>query len=187
MESLGKRRLVELAVLFFLLLQACSSKYVITSSKYTHYDGEVNHHTCLVRATRARVFDILTQEEAFKKLCPKGTRITHVSPPPYQAGTLIKTNIDHIFKLEWNKRVEEVIPDTKIRLVFLDGFFSGGTEIWELRDEGEHTRVSHTLIVKPKGILKKLAWVLKVRRKHDKMVESFLDNLKTASEKHLRE
>jgi len=133
------------------------------------------------------VFEILTQEKAFKKICPKGTMVTHVSPPPYQVGTQLKTNVDHIFRLEWNTRVEEIIPNTKIRLLFLDGFFAGGTEIWELRDEGEYTRVSHTIIVQPKGLLKKLAWILKVRRKHEKMVETFLDNLKRVSETHFSE
>ena len=113
--------------------------------------------------------------------------VTHVSPPPYQVGTQLRTNVDHIFRLEWNTRVEEIIPNTKIRLLFLDGFFAGGTEIWELGDEGEYTRVSHTIVVQRKGFLKKLAWILKVRRKHEKMVETFLDNLKRVSETHFSE
>lgn len=187
LERYGKKRIVEVGVLFFLLLQACSSKYTIISSKHVEYEGEVNHHTRLVQATTERVFEILTREEAFRKICPRGTRVTHVSPPPYQVGTLIRTNIEHIFRLEWNTRVEELIHNAKIRLLFIDGYLAGGTEIWELRDEGEYTRVSHTIIVQPKGVLKKLAWILKVRRKHDKMVETFLDNLKTVSEKHLLE
>jgi len=152
------------------------------SSENAKYKVEINQHTCLIRAERSQIFQILTQEEAFKGICPKGTIVTHVSAQPYGVGTLIKTRIDHIFRLEWNSRVEEVIPNSKIRLQFLDGFFAGGTEIWELGDEGEYARVSHTIIVQRKGFLKKLAWILKVRRKHDKMVEVFLDNLKRLSE-----
>ena len=75
-----------------------------------------------------------------------------------------------------------MIPDSKIRLQFLDGFFAGGTEIWELEGDGEYTKVTHTIIVQPRGILKKAAWVLKVRLKHDRMTEALLDNLKRASE-----
>jgi hypothetical protein len=75
-----------------------------------------------------------------------------------------------------------VIPDRKIRIQFLDGFFAGGTEIWELESVGEYTRVTHIIIVQPKGFLRRLAWVLKVRLKHNKMIEALLDNLKELSE-----
>lgn len=170
------------AVLFFLLLPACSSKYMIHTTEYTQYDGEVNQHIRLIRATKARLFGILTQEDTFNKICPEGTRVTYVTAFPYQVGTVVRTNLDHIFVLEWKTRVEEVITNNKIRLLFLDGFFAGGTEIWELKEEGQYTRVRHTIIVQPKGFVRQLAWLLKVRRKHDKMVELFLDNLKKLSE-----
>lgn len=180
--SLGKRPCLLAAVLLFFFLQGCSTKYAITSPKYAEYKGEINQHTRLVKAQTSHVFQTLTQEELFKKICPKGTIVTHESPPPYQAGTLVKTRIVHIFELEWNSRAEEVVPDSKIRLKFLDGFFSGGTEIWELESQEEHTRVTHTIIVQPKGLFKRLAWVVKVRLKHDKMVEALLDNLKRLCE-----
>lgn len=180
----GKRLCLLAAVLLFLSLQGCSTKYIITSPKYAKYEGEINQHTRLIRAERSRIFQILTQEETFKEICPKGTIITHESPPPYRVGTLVKTRIVHIFELEWNSSVQAVIPDRKIRLQFLDGFFAGGTEIWELEGEGEYTRVTQTIIVQPKGLLKKLAWVLKVRLKHDKMLEALLDNLKRVSGMH---
>ncbi|MBW2329645.1 MAG: SRPBCC family protein [Deltaproteobacteria bacterium] len=180
----GKRLCLLAAVLLFLCLQGCSTKYTITSPKYAEYEGEINQHTRLVRAERSHVFQVLTQEESFKKICPKGTIVTHESPPPYKVGTLVKTKIVHIFELEWNSRVEEVIPDSKIRLQFLDGFFRGGTEIWELESETEYTRVTHTIIIQPKGLLEKLAWALKARMKHNKMTEAVLDNLKRLCETH---
>ena len=124
----------------------------------------------------------MTDELRFSEVCPKGTIVTHESPLPYQVGTIVKTRIDHIYKLEWNSRVEEITPDTKIRLQFLDGFFSGGAEIWELEPAGDHTRVSHTIIVQPRGLLRKFAWHIKVRLKHDKMLEALLDNLKRVCE-----
>jgi len=165
-----------------LSLLACSTKYTIKSPEYDRYGGEANQHTILIHAEKGRIFQILTQEEMFKKICPEGTTVTYEPPLPYQAGTLVRTKINHIFKLEWRSRVEEVIPDTKIRLQFLDGFFAGGTEIWELKDMGGKTQVTQTIVVKPRDFIGKVLWGLKVRGKHNKMVEAFLDNLKRTTE-----
>ena len=162
--------------------QGCSTKYTIHSPKYCHYEGEINQHRRVIRTDRRRIFQILTQESRFSQVCPQGTRVIHTSPLPYQVGTIVKTKIDHIYKLEWNSRVEEITRDTRIRLQFLDGFFSGGTELWELEPAGDRTWVSHTIIVQPRGLLRKLAWHLKVRLKHDKMLEALLDNLRRVCE-----
>jgi hypothetical protein len=179
----GAKRLYLLAaLLLFVSLYGCSTKYIITSPRYNRYEGEINRHTRLIRAEKNLVFRILTQEEAFKEICPKGIIVTHESPPPYRVGSIIKTRILHIVTLDWNSRVEEIIPDKKIRLEFLNGFFAGGTEFWELDSVDEYTRVAHTIIVQPKGFFKHLAWIFKVRRKHDTIVEALLDNLKKVSE-----
>jgi hypothetical protein len=179
----GRKRLYLLAALaLFVSLYGCSTKYTITSPQYNRYEGEINQHTRLIRAEKTLIFRILTQEEAFEKICPKGIIVTHESSLPYRVGTLIKTRIVHIVKLDWNSRVEEIIPDKKICLQFLNGFFAGGTELWELDSMDEYTRVAHTIIVQPKGFFKNLAWILKVRRKHDIIIEALLDNLKKVSE-----
>ena len=173
------------AALFFLSLHGCSTEYTIKSPEWDRYGGEVNQHTRLIHAEKHKVFQILTREKTFRKICPKGTIVTFDFPLPYQVGTLIRTKINHIFKLEWRSRVEEIIPDTKIRFQFLDGFFAGGAEIWELKDMGGETRVTHTIVVKPRGSIRKIFWGLKVRLKHNKMVEAFLDNLKRAAEANI--
>ena len=170
------------AALFFLSLHGCSTKYTIKSPEYDRYGGEVNQHTRLIHAERNKIFQILTREETFQKICPKGILVTFELPLPYQVGTLIRTKINHVFKLEWCSRVDEIIPDTKIRVQFLDGFFAGGTEIWGLKDMGGETRVTHTIVVKPRGFIRKMFWNLKVRLKHNKMVEVFLNNLKRTAE-----
>jgi len=175
----GGKGLYLLAVLLlFLSLYGCSTKYIITSPQYKKYKGEIIQHTRLIRIEKNRIFQILTHEEAFKEICPKGIIVTHESPPPYRVGSLIKTRILHIVKLDWNSRVEEIIPDKKIRLQFLNGFFAGGTEFWELDSVDGYTRVAHTIIVQPEGFFKNIAWILKVRLKHDTIVEALLDNLK---------
>jgi ribosome-associated toxin RatA of RatAB toxin-antitoxin module len=169
-------------LLFISLVQGCSTDYILKSSQYDKYGGEINQHLRFIRADRSRLFQILTHEDAFREICPQGTIIHHKSPLPYQRGTLVQTRIEHIFKLSWNSRVEEFIPGEKIRLKFLDGFFDGGTELWEMEAAGEGTKIKHTIIFQPKGVLRKLAWYLKVRLKHDKMLEALLENLKAKAE-----
>jgi ribosome-associated toxin RatA of RatAB toxin-antitoxin module len=186
MSSISSQRIfcLQAAFLVFLFSQACSSKYTLESKAYRGFEGEINQHTRLIQASRERIFEILTNEESFREICPKSTIVTFETPPPYRVGTLIRTKIAHIFKLAWNTRVEELSSPSKIRLHFLDGFFAGGTEIWEIESLGERTRVLQTIIFKPIGILSNLAWALKVRTKHDKMVEAVLDNLQRVSERH---
>ncbi len=172
------------AALQFFSCQGCSTKYIVRSPEYAKYGGEINQHTRLIQAERRKIFQIVTQEKSFKEICPEGMIVTHESPPPYQVGTLVKTRIEHIFELGWSTQVKEIVLDRKIRLRFLDGFFAGGTEIWEFDSEGEHTRVTHTIAVRPKGFIRKLVWALKVRLKHDKAVEAVFDNLEKVCEAH---
>ena len=169
-------------VLLFLFLQGCSTTYTIPSSKYLRYEGEVNQHVREIKAEKERIFHMLTDERSFGSICPKGIIVTHESLPPYQVGSKVQTKIDHIFNLTWRSRVMEIVSNKKIRLQFLDGFFAGGTEIWELESNGEFTRTTHTIIVQINGFIKKWIWRLKVRRKHDIIVEAFLDNLKSLAE-----
>jgi hypothetical protein len=168
---------VPLFLLSLFLLQGCTSRYTVPSEGYREYEGEVNRHSRLIGASPEQIFWILTDRETFRSLCPKGTVVTYETPPPYRVGTLIRINIMDRFRLEWHLRVEKVVPGRMIRTRFLDGFFAGGTELWELEAEGAGTRVVHTIIVQPKGFLRKAAWVLKVRKKHDERVEEFLDSL----------
>jgi hypothetical protein len=172
-----KRSCFFTGILLSLILVGCSAKYSIKSFRYSEYKGEINQHTRFIRGQRKQIFQMLTQEEAFQGLCPKGVVIAFKPARPYGVGTLIKTRIVHIFELIWTSRVEEVLPDKKIRIQFMDGFFAGGTEIWKLESVGEYTQVSHAIIVQPRGLLRKLAWILKVRSKHNNIVETLLDNL----------
>jgi len=169
-------------IFLLFLLSGCSTKHNHTPDKYSQYEGEINQHTRLIQAESRRIFHILTHQDSFNRICPKGTIVTFEPIFPYQVGTFVNTKIDHIFKLLWRSQIVEIKQYKKIRLQFLSGFFSTGTEIWELEPEDEFTRTTHTIIVQSQGFLKKLAWNLKVRRKHDKMVEAVLDNLKRAAE-----
>jgi hypothetical protein len=149
------------------------------------YSGEANQHIRWIQADSQRIFQILTRPQSMRSLCPEGTVVSFLSPSPYVEGDLVETRIEHIFKLKWTSQVEQIVANRSIRLVFQNGFFSGGTELWEFYSQANGTRVSHTIIVDPKGFFKRLAWVTKVRRKHDKMVELFLDNLKRVAESNV--
>ena len=179
------KRQISAAIYFIFLvflITGCSTKNNHTPDKYGQFDGEINQHSRLIQADSHRIFHMLTHQDTFNSICPKGTIVTFEPMLSYQVGTFVNTKIDHIFKLLWRSQVVEIIPDKKIRLQFLNGFFVGGTEIWELDPLNEYSRITHTIIVQPQGFLKKLAWNLKVRRKHDKMVEAVLDNLNRAAE-----
>ncbi len=169
-------------ILLLFLLMGCSTRHIATSGKYSQYEGEINQHTCLIQAEMQRIFHILTHQDTLNAICPQGTIVTYENPLPLRQGAFITTKIDHIFKLLWHSQVVEIIPDKKIQLQFLDGFFAGGAEIWKLEPENGFTRATHIIIIRPKGFIKKLVWNLKVKRKHNKVVEDFLDNLKRMAE-----
>jgi hypothetical protein len=160
----------------------CSTKYTVNADEYQGYDGEINQHVRIIHADRQRIFHLLTDEESFLSLCPEGTVVAFEGPVPYQRGTIVTTRIEHIFKLGWTSRVEEVIPGVRIRLTFQDGFFAGGTELWELEDAHGGVLVTQTIIVNPRGLIRRAFWNLKVRLKHNVMVEAFLDRLKDRAE-----
>ena len=169
-----------LSVLF--LFAGCSSRYTVPPTSEQIYPGEVNRHVRWIQADSRRIFHILTSPEGMKSLCPEGTAVSYLSPPPYAAGNLVETRVEHIFKLKWTSQVAQVNANRSIQLTFQDGFFAGGTELWEFHPENNGTSVSHTIFFKPYGFFKRLSWVIKVRRKHDKMVELFFDKLKQTAE-----
>jgi len=164
------------------ICMGCSSRYTVAPSSQQQYPGEINRHERWIQADPAHIYRILTHPEVIKMLCPDGTVVSYLSPQPYSVGDIVETRVAHIFKLKWTARVDQVIENQLIRLTFQDGFFKGGTELWDFSPQASGTRVRQTIIVEVKGFLKRLAWVTKVRRKHDKMVEQFLDNLKRVAE-----
>jgi SAM-dependent methyltransferase/uncharacterized protein YndB with AHSA1/START domain len=142
--------------------------------------GEYNRHERWIAAPPARIFAILSDPAAFTRLIPPYTRVTFDRACPYRPGVRLTIHIDHLLKFTWHSEVRQVEPNRRIELEFLDGLFQGGTEIWELKPEGTGTRVMHTIIVSPRGRVRRLIWRLKGRERHDALVEQFLDNLKAA-------
>ena len=185
MLKLKKKISINTGIIFLsvlLLLTGCTSRYTVLPSNVPAYSGEANQHVRLIQADRERIFQILTSPRGMKSVCPDGTIVSYLSLPPYREGNLVETRIENFVTLKWTSQVEQVVENQSIRLTFQNGFFSGGTELWEFHPEINGTRVSHTIFVDPEGLLKRLAWVAKVRHKHDEMVELFLDNLKRTAE-----
>lgn len=164
------------------LLAGCTSKYTLPSSTIPAETREINQHVRWIKADSQVIYHMITSPDGMRSLCPDGTIVSYLSPSPYSTGDIVETRIDHIFKLKWTSKVEQVQANRSIRLVFQNGFFSGGQEKWDFTPDKGGTRVSHTIIVPPMGILKQLVWVTKVRHKHDQMVELFLNNLKKYAE-----
>ena len=183
-SAIGIRRWFVACVALLVFIGGCSTKYRLEETQYGGFEGEVNQHSRLIRAPADRLFDIVTDEDRFQAILPEGTVLVHATPPPYQTGTVVRMHINHIFKLTWQSQVVQLIPDKKIRLVFLDGFFAGGAEIWEFDAQKAGTRITHTIIVDPQGFWRKIAWNLKARLKHDKIVEQMLDRLERAATAH---
>ena len=173
---------VWLAMYVFFMPVGCSSRYTVPPSPQQEYPGEINRHVRWIQAEPEHIYRILTHPKSIKILCPQGTVVSYLSPQPYSVGDVVETRVEHIFKLKWTARVEQVVENRLIRLTFQDGLFRGGNELWEFSRQDKGTRVSQTIIVELKGFFQRLAWVTKVRRKHDKMVELFLDNLKHVAE-----
>lgn len=171
-----------LCIFLMICLVGCSTKYTVNTPDYQGYTGEVNQHERFIHADKKRIFELLINEETFRTFCPEGTVVSFEPPLSYQPGTIVTTKIEHIFKLGWTSRVEEVAPCDRIRLSFRDGFFAGGMELWEFKDHDDGTQVIQTIIVMPKGCIRRMIWNLKVRLKHNVMVEAFLDKLKERAE-----
>ena len=146
-------------------------------------NDEHNRHERWIAADCERIYAIMTDPQAFSRLIPPYTRVDFETPPPYRTGTLLTTHIDHLIKFTWHSRVLRVQRGRRIELAFLDGPFQGGTEIWELKPEKNGTRVTHTIIVAPRGVVR-LIWEWKGRTRHNVLAEQFLDNLKAHLEKN---
>jgi uncharacterized protein YndB with AHSA1/START domain len=146
--------------------------------------GEHNRHERWIAAPAERIYQILTDPEAFTRLIPDYTRVTFDTSSAYRPGMRLTTHIDQLLKFTWHSVVRRIEPDRRIELEFLDGLFQGGTEIWELKPEGTGTRVIHTIIVAPRGWVRRLIWNLKGRARHDALAEQFLQNLKVAVDSH---
>jgi len=178
---------VVIGILWIIFLTAgCASRYTVPPSSEQIYPGEINRHVRWIQADRRTIFKILTSPDGMRSICPDGTIVSYPSPPPYAVGDIVETRVEHIFKLKWTSQVEQVIENQMIRLTFQNGFFAGGTELWEFYPQNNGTRVSHSIFVERHGFIKRLAWLTKVRRKHDKMVELFLDNFKHTAETQAR-
>lgn len=162
-------------------LTACSAPQSQFHKTYDNIPGEPNQHVRLIDASPERIFKILTHQESFTALVPEYAAVTFDSET-YSVGTRLTTHINHLLEFTWHSQVQEIVPNQKIRLEFMDGLFMGGAEIWEMQPHAEKTLVMQTIVVAPRGWIRKFIWNLKARRRHNIMVEKFLDSLKEMAE-----
>jgi ribosome-associated toxin RatA of RatAB toxin-antitoxin module len=165
-------------------LTGCVKPIVPARLDYLGYAGRVNEHRIAIDAPAERIFSILTDYDRFSCLVPSDRiRVSKETAGPYGVGTVIRTQTGYQIKVSWTARVIDVQEGRRIVLQFQEGMFRGGYEIWELREEGERTHVSHTILFNIANVIYRVLWVLKdVESKHDTLVEATLRNLKNASE-----
>lgn len=163
-------------------LSACSAPQSQFYKRYDTFAGEHNQHTRIIQAPPELIFSLLTDPDRFTEMVPEYTIVSFDTPPPYRVGTRLKIKIDHLLEFTWHTQVKEIVPNRKTRLEFLDGLFKGGAEIWELIPEQGGTRVLQTIVVEPRGWIRRFIWNFKARRRHNAMTEKFLDNLKAKAE-----
>lgn len=167
-----------------LWLAGCSTPQTAFVKTYPQYHGETNQHKRLIAAPPDQIFGILTSQCAFTQLVPEYTYVTF-DTDTYGIGTRLTVKIDHLLKFTWHTQVKEVVPNQRIRLEFLDGLFKGGAEIWELEPREGKTLVMQTIVVEPRGWIRRFIWNFKARNRHNAMTEKFLDGLKAMAESSL--
>ncbi|NVM22805.1 MAG: SRPBCC family protein [Desulfobacterales bacterium] len=172
------------ACLVAVTLVGCATAPVPERLQFLEYQGSVNEHDIFIQAPPSRIFALLTDFDRFPALLPSDRiQMTKVSPEPYRIGTVIRTQTRYRISLRWNTQVVAKQADRRLVLQFLDGIFRDGYEIWELRQEGTGTRVSHAIVYNIANFLYHTFWVLKrVESRHDALIEDTLLNLKQACE-----
>ena len=155
--------------------------------EFLNYQGHVNEHHTLIKATPSQVFAVLTDFDRFVTFIPTDrVELSKVTPGPYQIGTTIRAETMYKIKLSWESKVVYMEKDRLLVLQFQDGPFRGGYEVWALRPQGNCTRVSHTFVYNISNFLYRLVWVFKRgEKKHNTLTEVTLLNLKRECEEGL--
>ncbi len=174
---------VFILVSFFYTL-SCSRPLIPERFHYLNYEGKVNQHSRMIKAKPAILFSMITDIEVFKTLYPSGyLEVTETTHSPHAIGTVRHTRTKYIVPLNWNTEVIEIVDSEKIVLKFLNGIFKGGYEIWELKEKGDDTEVSHTILYNVYGFFPSLVWYIKKgEKKHDYLIEETLDSMRRQAE-----
>lgn len=177
-----------LAGLMALILLGCATPPPVPERlEFLNYQGQVNEHHTLIKASPSQVFAVLTDFDRFVRLIPNDrVELSKVTPGPYQVGTTIRAETMYKIKLSWESKVVNLEEGRLLVLQFQNGPFRGGYEVWELRPQGSCTRVSHTFVYDISNFLYRLIWVFKRgEKKHNTLTEVTLLNLKRECEEAL--
>jgi ribosome-associated toxin RatA of RatAB toxin-antitoxin module len=183
----GCRSILVLALVVLALTCCATPPPIPERLEFLNYQGQVNEHHTLVRAQPSQVFAVLTDFDRFVTLIPTDrVELSKVTPGPYQVGTTIRAETAYKIKLRWHSKVVQMEKDSLLVLQFQDGPFRDGYEVWELRPQGNCTRVSHTFVYNISNLLYRLVWVFKRgEKKHNTLTEVTLLNLKRECEEGL--
>ena len=176
----GCRSILVLALVVSALTGCATPPPVPERLAFLNYQGHVNEHHTLIKASPSQVFAVLTDFDRFVRLIPTNrVELSKVTPGPYRVGTTIRAETRYKIKLSWDSQVVHLEKDRLLVLQFQDGPFRDGYEVWELRPQGSCTKVSHTFVYNISDFFYRLVWVFKRgEKKHNTLTEVTLLNLK---------
>jgi hypothetical protein len=80
--------------------------------EFLNYQGQVNEHHTLIKASPSQVFAVLTDFDRFVRLIPTDrVELSKVTPGPYQVGTTIRAETVYKIKLGWHSKVVNLEKD----------------------------------------------------------------------------
>ena len=122
MCSLSGCRSILVLALVVLALTCCATPPPVPERlEFLDYQGQVNEHHTLIRASPSQVFAVLTDFDRFVRLIPTDrVELSKVTPGPYQVGTTIRAETMYKLKLGWDSQVVHLEKDRLLVLQFQD-------------------------------------------------------------------
>ncbi len=148
------------------------------------FKGKINQHRILIQKEPEATYDFLTDFNQFKHWVPlEEIIIEKMTPGEISIGTKFHFNIKFRIGPEWDSEVILLERPHRIVYRFLNGFFEGGIEIWDLKKNELGTEVTHTLIYQIRRWIYRIGWsLLGGEKKHNELTEIALKRLKSLLE-----
>jgi uncharacterized protein YndB with AHSA1/START domain len=144
------------------------------------FPGRANRHAVTIEAKPERVYQALVDFSEVKRWCPQEKILVEkITPGKFCLGTKIRYRLNYRVNPTWHSVVVGMEENRRIINRFTDGIFEGSFEIWQLRETGQGTELSHTLIYRINKLILRIGWIfLGGEAKHNELTEEALNNLK---------
>ena len=142
--------------------------------------GRINRHTVIIKARPHEVYHILIDIREMQRCCPQDKlSVEKVSPGRLSVGTKMRYHLNYRINPTWESVVVDMEENSRIINQFVDGFFKGSFEIWQLKKLKTGTELSHMLIYRIKRFIFRIGWMFfRGEAKHNELTTLALDNIK---------